>query len=54
MALQIKGTPVLKGRDAKDFSKRLHEKANTPVSKGEYKRAEEVYRKMQDKSCVCR
>jgi hypothetical protein len=54
MAMPIKRTPVLKGRHARDFSKRLHENEKTPVSKEEYKRAEEVYRKVIDKSSLCR
>ena len=49
MALPIKETPVLTGKDAKEFIKRMKDASEEAVSDEEYKRAEEIYRKFQEK-----
>ncbi|HET8685383.1 MAG TPA: hypothetical protein VFM18_01815 [Methanosarcina sp.] len=36
MALPIKTTPVLKGKDAKSFSDKIKQNKNNPISKKNY------------------
>jgi len=47
MALPIKETPILSGKDAKKFIRRM--KNPGKVSKEEYKQAKELYYKMKAK-----
>jgi hypothetical protein len=53
MALPIKETPVLKGRDAVRFIERMVVAESEPVSKKEkkeYKQAKELYDKIRQKN----
>lgn len=43
MALPIKETPVLKGRDAVRFIKRMHIAETKPAPKKEFNRAKKLY-----------
>jgi hypothetical protein len=51
MSLPIKETPVLTGKDAARFIKRMHNETK-PITKKEqedYKRAKKIYEKMKSK-----
>ena len=50
MAMPIKETPVLKGRDANRFVKRMCQAESKPVSRAEYERERKVYDQMKQKS----
>lgn len=47
MAMPIKATPVLKGKEAKEFTARIKSNKNRPISRDAYERAERAYREMQ-------
>lgn len=47
MAQLIKETPVLLGKDAERFSKKIKENENKRVSREEYKRVIENYNKIK-------
>lgn len=47
MALPIKETPILTGKDAKVFKKRMMSPGS--ISKEEYERAKKVYNEMEEK-----
>jgi hypothetical protein len=49
MALPIRPTPVLRGRDARRFIREVRANENKPVSRAEYERAHRVYAAMKDK-----
>ena len=49
MALPIKETPVLLGKDAKEFVKRMQDASEEAVSKEEYTRAEKIYQEFVKK-----
>jgi hypothetical protein len=53
MALPIKQTPVLKGKDASKFSEQLVRSENQTVSKEDYLRAEKVYKQMKQNKQSC-
>jgi hypothetical protein len=53
MALPIKQTPVLKGKDASKFSEQLAKSETHPVSKNDYLRAEKVYKQMKQNKQSC-
>lgn len=38
MAMPIKPTPILKGKEAQEFSKKINSNKNKPVSKEAYER----------------
>lgn len=46
MAMPIKATPVLKGKEAKEFSARINSNKDRPVSKEASERAVKVYKEM--------
>ena len=48
MALPIKETPVLEGEDAKKFIERMENASTRTVSKEEYKRAEDIYKRIKE------
>lgn len=53
MALPIKETPVLTGRDAVRFIKKMHEADSTPVTaqeRKEYRRARKLYDQIRKKN----
>lgn len=47
MALPIKDTPVLKGRDAKRFQERFLEKDPKPISQEEFNKMKKDYEKIK-------
>jgi hypothetical protein len=52
MALPIKETPVLKGRDADRFIKRMCRAETHPAPKKEYDRAKRIYEQMKQKNKI--
>lgn len=46
MAMPIKATPVLKGKEARAFSIKINSNKDRPVSKESYERAKNVYTSM--------
>lgn len=50
MALPIKPTPILTGKDAKRFIKKMRENENKPVPREEYLRAQKTYEELKEKS----
>jgi len=38
MSLPIKGTPILRGKDAKKFTEKMNKAKDNPISKEEYER----------------
>ena len=46
MALPIKDTPILKGREAGKFIKKMMSASKNKVPKVDYDRAQRIYRKM--------
>ena len=49
MALPIRETPFLLGKDAKKFIKKMKEAEFNPVSKKDYERASKIYKKCKKK-----
>lgn len=47
MAMPIKETPILKGKEAKEFLNRINTNKNRPVSREAYEKAEKAYKDMQ-------
>lgn len=47
MARPIKETPVLRGKSAREFEKRLKDSERQKVSASEYKRAMDTYNKIK-------
>lgn len=52
MAMPIRETPVLTGKEARMFVERMKDAHNHPVPIEEYKRAEEIYNKMKESAEV--
>lgn len=48
MALPIKETPVLKGKDAQRFSENMRTAESRPVPREDYERAKNVYQKTKN------
>jgi hypothetical protein len=53
MALPIKETPILKGKDAKRFIERLKEAETSRVPKADYERAQKIYTLMKLNKETC-
>jgi len=53
MALPIKETPILTGKDAKKFSQQLSKPDSRPISREDYERAEKIYKQMKQNSQSC-
>lgn len=47
MAIPIKPTPVLKGKDAREFSKQIEETSKKSISKSELERLDRSYQKFK-------
>jgi hypothetical protein len=43
MAIPIKPTPILKGKEARAFSKKINSNKNKPVSKEEFERISKAF-----------
>lgn len=41
MALKIKNTPILKGKEVKEFSKKINSNKNNSISKESYKKIQD-------------
>ena len=52
MALKIKPTPILYGKDSEEFERRRKVDEISSVSKSDYERAEEVYKGMLKKEYI--
>lgn len=52
MAIPIKETPVLRGKAAREFKKRIESAPGKAVPKEDYRRAEKIYRKFQEKNSL--
>ncbi len=50
MAMPIKRTPVLRGREAREFEQRMRADEKRPVPREDYSRAQKVYCKLKAKS----
>ena len=48
MALPIKETPILRGKEAKKFIERMNSAHERKISKEEYEKAKEIYEKMKE------
>jgi hypothetical protein len=54
MALPIKETPILRGRDAERFAESARTATSNPVPKEDYERAMKVYKEINSqKEMVC-
>lgn len=52
MALAIRPTPILKGREAKEFSEKINSNKNRPVSKEAYERTVNAFNNIKIKPGV--